>query len=105
MNWNEVCNANPYILSAIAIAVPSVIGMVKKYIASPPQELLWVIPLLAPILGMVSGELVALTTAYPNCLLLSAVAGAAGIGVREMAHIPAIRMGLKTDFNTPKKVA
>lgn len=68
--------------AAIAVVVPLVVALLKKLIPSIPKPLL---PIGATALGVLSDFLLAKAGALPHTsLALGALAGASGVGVREI---------------------
>ncbi len=63
------------------VIVPLVLAGMKKAIPIMPT---WLIPVLAPFLGMAVDLLNSLATAHSSSLLTAALLGLAGVGVREV---------------------
>ena len=63
------------------LLVPLVLAAVKKFAPSLPS---WVIPLAAPVLGVLIDLVSSLATTHSSNLLQGAVLGLLGVGLREM---------------------
>lgn len=63
------------------VLVPLVIAGVKKFSPSIPS---WVLPVIAPVLGVLLAYINQLATAQSANFLLAAALGLAGVGVREV---------------------
>jgi hypothetical protein len=68
-------------LPLIAVAVPLAVAALKKLLPSVPS---WALPLLAPILGAAGDAVLALLAGVPVTGWQGALAGLAGVGVREV---------------------
>jgi hypothetical protein len=63
------------------LLVPLIIAVKKKFAPLIPS---WALPILAPVLGMILDYVNTLATSHQSNLLLAALLGLAGVGVREV---------------------
>jgi hypothetical protein len=68
-------------LPLIAVLVPIAVAAFKKLLPSVPS---WALPLLAPVLGAAGDLLLGLLAGVPSNGAVGALAGLAGVGVREV---------------------
>jgi hypothetical protein len=68
-------------LPLIAVLVPIVVAAVKKMLPKVPS---WALPLLAPIIGAAGDAILAVLAGIPMTGWQGALAGLAGVGVREI---------------------
>lgn len=73
-----IAQAGPALLAAL---VPAVIALFKKIVPDIPS---WAIPLMAPVLGFGGDFLLSLLSHVPATGWKGALAGLAGVGVREI---------------------
>ena len=74
-------DANTIVTYATPVIVPLVIALVKKVKPNIPSV---VIPIIAPILGAVIGIIASVATNNQGNIILAAVLGMAGVGLREI---------------------
>lgn len=68
-------------LPLIALVVPVIVAAFKKMLPKVPS---WALPLLAPILGAAGDAILAVLAGVPMTGWQGALAGLAGVGVREV---------------------
>jgi hypothetical protein len=73
--------ASNLVLWLTPVIVPLVIALVKKF---QPQIPSWVLPLAAPVLGVVIDVINSYALGQANNLIVAALLGLAGVGVREI---------------------
>lgn len=88
-------SAQNLISMGTAILVPIILLGVKKLLPNIPG---WVIPILAPMLGMLTDLVNTLATGHQSNVLLAALLGLAGVGLREVKDQikPAVNGGWPT---------
>lgn len=88
-------SANNIVSWLTPILVPILLLGVKKILPNIPG---WVIPILAPLLGVLTDVVNSMATGHQSNLLLSALLGLAGVGLREVKDQikPAVNGGWPT---------
>lgn len=71
-------------LPLLAVVVPLIIAVFKAKIPWLTEKAPWALPLLAPVIGAAGDFLLGLLAGVPSTGLGGALAGLAGVGVREV---------------------
>lgn len=75
---------NPYIVALIGSLTPLIIAGIKKLIGGIPPKYKWVLPIIAPLIGVALDQGQSYLTGHVSSAIAGAIAGGLGTWLREL---------------------
>ena len=75
---------NPYIVALIGSLTPLIIAGIKKLIGEIPPKYKWLLPIIAPLIGIVLDQAQSYLTGHVSPVIAGAIAGGLGTWLREL---------------------